>query len=258
MEIEIKKAVKSGNSSAVILPRAWLNQEVRVELVKKTTETIFTDVMSILRRHINLEEIIGVYLVGSYARQEESKGSDIDILVISENMDKEMIIEGIYNILIVSKELLNQKLETSLFPVGSMIKEAKPLINSNYLKSLDVRVTRNNVKWYLDTTKEKIELIKKSLEHPQKIINNKIVYTLILRIRTLHMIEKMIKVKNYSKKEFLNLIKRISGSQNAYKSYLSIKNNLEEDNITTKQEAGKLLDYLEKQLDNIKKELGYF
>ena len=39
MNMEIKKTVKAGNSSAVILPRAWLNQEVRVELVKKSQET---------------------------------------------------------------------------------------------------------------------------------------------------------------------------------------------------------------------------
>ena len=31
MEAQIKRAVKAGNSSAVILPRAWLNKEVRVE-----------------------------------------------------------------------------------------------------------------------------------------------------------------------------------------------------------------------------------
>jgi len=30
MEIEIKKAIRAGNSSAVILPRAWLSKEVRV------------------------------------------------------------------------------------------------------------------------------------------------------------------------------------------------------------------------------------
>ena len=36
MSVQIKKAVKAGNSSAVVLPRAWLNKEVKIELFKKT------------------------------------------------------------------------------------------------------------------------------------------------------------------------------------------------------------------------------
>lgn len=52
MEFQIKKAIKAGNSSAVILPRDWLNQKVRIELVKKTPEVILSDVLEILREHI--------------------------------------------------------------------------------------------------------------------------------------------------------------------------------------------------------------
>ena len=111
MEIQIKKAIKAGNSSAVILPRAWLNKEVRVELIKKTPEMILNDVIEILRKNISLKWVIGIYLVGSYARQEQDENSDIDILVITDDIDKNMIEEGIYNLVIVSYQLLYQKLE---------------------------------------------------------------------------------------------------------------------------------------------------
>ena len=57
MEIQIKKAVKAGSSSAVILPRSWLNKEIRVELIKKAPETMLSDVLSILKRYINLSSI---------------------------------------------------------------------------------------------------------------------------------------------------------------------------------------------------------
>jgi len=89
MNMEIKKTVKAGNSSAVILPRAWLNQEVRVELVKKSQETILFDTINIAKKYMELKDIIGIYLAGSYARGEESKDSDIDILIISNNIDKD-------------------------------------------------------------------------------------------------------------------------------------------------------------------------
>jgi len=253
MEVEIKKAVKAGNSSAVILPRAWLDKEVRVELVKKTHETILIDAIDIAKKYINLREIIGIYLVGSYARKEESRESDIDILIVSENIDREMIREGAYNVLVVSKELVRQKLENDLFPIGSMIKEAVPLLNAYYLKSLEVKVTRKNVKWYLETTEKKLELIKKSLEKTGKKSDNRIVYTLILRIRTLYIIEKLIKNRLYSKKEFLKIIKKLSG--NAYNSYLAVKNDSKSEK-TTKQEAEMLYNYLKKQLNKVKKEIN--
>ena len=257
MNIEIKKTVKAGNSSAVILPRAWLNQEVRVELLKKNPETILLDVINTAKKHIELKKIIGIYLVGSYARGEESKDSDIDVMVISSNIDREMIHEGFYNILIVSEELLNQKLKQNLFPVGQMIKEAKPLINSSYLNLIEVKVTKKNVKWFIDTTREKLKLIRKFLKKTDEKTDNRIIYTLVLRIRTLYIIQKLVNNQNYSKKDFINLIIRISGSNNAYESYLIIKNNSEETDKATKEEAEKLYYYLEKQLENVKKLLKY-
>ena len=256
MNMEIKKTVKAGNSSAVILPRAWLNQEVRVELVKKSQETILFETINIAKKYMELKDAIGIYLAGSYARGEESKDSDIDILIISNNIDKEMVHEGIYNVLIISEELLNQKLKQDLFPIGQMIKEAKPLINSSYLNSIDIIVTKKNVKWYIDTTNKKLKLLKNLIKKSDEKVNNRIIYTLILRIRTLHIIQKLINNENYSKKDFISLIEKIS-SRNSYESYLEVKNELKETNKITKKEAEELYNYLEKQLESVKKVLKY-
>jgi hypothetical protein len=252
MEIQIKKAIKAGNSSAVILPRAWLNKEVRIELIRKTPEIILKETLEILEKNIPLESIIGIYLVGSYARQEEDENSDIDLLVITDNIDRKMIEDGIYNILIVSYQLLHQKLEQDLFPVGQMLKEAKSLLNSNYIRDLDIKITKKNVKWYLDTTKEKLRAIKEYLDDAkkenEKHIGDRVAYTLVLRIRTLEIIKKIAQNRNYSKKEFIVLIKKISGGTNAYEGYLIVKNNLKEGNKMTIAESEKLYEYLRKDL----------
>ena len=258
MDIEIKKAVRAGNSSAVILPRAWLDKEVRVELIKKSPETILQDTLNIAGKHINPKEIIGIYLAGSYARGEEDKGSDIDLLVISANTDIEMIHEGVYNILIVSEGLLRWKLENDLLPIGPMLLEAKPLINMSYLDSVRVKVTRKNVRWYIETAGEKLKLIEEALKSLGKKVDGRVVYTLILRIRTLHLIQKMIKGEGYSKRDFVSLIKRVSGSGKAYEAYLGVKNDAgdAEDGRTTKEEAEKLYDYLRGQLARVQDLLG--
>ena len=257
MEIQIKKAIKAGNSSAVILPRAWLDKEVRIELIKKTPGVILNDVLEILKKNISLESVIGIYLTGSYARGEEEEKSDIDLLIITDDIDKKMIQEGMYNVLIVSYQLLYQKLEQDLFPVGQMLKEAKPLLNSDYIKDLEIKVTKKNVKWYLDTTKDKLEVIKEYIDDAngknKKYLGDRIAYTLVLRIRTLEIIKKLVQNKNYSKKEFVKLIKTISNGTNAYERYLIIKNHLKEGEKLSVNETERLYEYLKKDLVRVKK-----
>lgn len=256
MEIQIKKAIKAGNSSAVILPKSWLNQEVRIELIKKTPEIILFDVLNLIKKSMLSENIIGIYLTGSYARGEEDKESDIDILIITKDIDLKLIHEGIYNLLVVSSELLKQKLEEDLFPVGQMIKEAVPLLNANYLNALDVKITENNVKWYLNTSEEKIRLIKEIIDKEKirnkKYVSDKIAYTLILRMRTLYIIKKLILNQDYSKKDFLALVKKISQGTNAYERYLAIKNDLKETNGASLEEIERLYFYLIKLLIEVK------
>jgi len=255
MEIQIKKAVRAGNSSAVLLPRAWLDKEVRVELLEKTPEKILHNVIEIAKNHINLESIIGVYLAGSYARKEEDEGSDIDILIVTKDIDKKMISDGIYNILIISLELLNQKLKKDLLPIGQMLREAKPLLNSAYLDSINIKATKRNVKWYIETTEGKLNIIKKAVEiakrRESKYLDDIVAYTLVLRIRTLHIIEKLIKNEEYSKKEFMKLIRDIGG-ENAYERYLAVKNNSKNGEGISIWETDKLYGYLKDELNKVK------
>ena len=95
--------------------------------------------------------------------------------------------------------------------------------------------------------------LEKVLKNSDEKINDNVLYTLVLRIRTLHIIQKLIEDQVYSKKALVKLIIGVSGSGSAYESYLRIKNNEKEKYLTTKEEAEKLLSYLKKQLSDIKK-----
>ncbi len=253
-DLKIKTAVKAGNSSAVILPRAWLNREVRIELVKKTHRAILLDTLDIAREHMALKEITGIYLTGSYARGDEDENSDIDVMIVTKDTDKPAVTEGIYNILIISQELIKQKLSCDLFPIGQMIKEALPLLNEDYLASVNVRVTKANVKWQIETTREKLELIQRIIKKfkNKRYLSDRMAYTLILRIRTLYLLKNLIENKHYSKKEFIKLIEKISKGKKAYERYLAVKNNLEDKNKASTEEVKSLYDYLKNQLDEVK------
>jgi len=260
MEIKLKKTIKAGNSCAVLLPKSWLNKEVRVELVKKSKQEILKDIIDILTNHIKLSEIVGIYLVGSYARGEETEKSDVDILVLTSRTSKKMISCGAYNILIVSGPLLHQKLKYDLFPIGPMLKEAQSLINSEYLKFLEIKITKRNVGEYIKTTEERLKdlktIIKASKLRRKKIISDTVSYSVILRIRTLIIIKEMIKNNKHSKENLLNSIQKISGSKNTYEGYLSIKNNEKDSNKASLEEIEKLYQYLINELKEVKKLLN--
>lgn len=247
MDVQIKKAVKAGNSSAVILPRSWLNKEVRVELTRKNPESILSEVLGILNDQIDVSKIIGIYLTGSYARGEEDDESDIDVLVVTHNIDREAIHKGIYSIMVISSSLVAQKLKEDIIPIGPMLREAKPLLNSNYLDSINVKATSENMRWYFKTTEEKLKIIKKAIEESKReYVDDRVAYTLVLRIRTAYIIDQLIKNRPTSSKKFREVIKKVSGGNGAYESYLAIKNNSNKKQKTSIREAERLYEYLKK------------
>ena len=259
METILKKTIKSGNASAVVLPKSWLDKKVKVELVDKTPEIILYDVLEIVKSVINLSEIIGIYLVGSYARGDQTIiniESDIDILIISEKTNK-TIKKGNYEIMIVSLNLLKYKLKENLLPLGTMLKEAKPLLNNNFLRGIKIEVTKKNVKWYLETTIDRLKIIKNSIDmieknKPDGKLSDAIAYSLILRLRTLYMIDGLINNRKYNKNEFIKLTKEVSGSLTAYDRYIYAKNNKDNKRELPLNEGKRLYKYVKEYLKKIK------
>lgn len=258
MQTMVKKANKSGNSSAVILPKSWVNKEVRVELIEKTPKTMINEILEIMESKIELSDIMGIYLVGSRARGDYEENSDIDVLIITRDTDLETIDSGLYSILTVSFELLIQKLHRDLLPIGPMMLEARTLINSNLLEHFEVKVTKRNTQWYIDSTKDRLKLIKESIDRIKKAkpdgkLEDIIAYSLVLRIRTLLLISNIIKKKKTNKKEFLKLIKKTAGSLHPYERYLVIKNKGVKGRELNIGEAEKLYNYLKKQVSSTSK-----
>src|SRR3989344_5864914 len=91
---ELKEVRKWGNSAGILLPKELIGKQVKITIIDRTLE-IKKEVLNIIEPF--LQDIIGVYLTGSYARGEETEESDIDILVISENTKKSFI-SGKYEI----------------------------------------------------------------------------------------------------------------------------------------------------------------
>jgi len=249
----IKNTVKVGNSAGVLLPREWLGTKVKVVLEPLDIEK---DVLDILIHENLLNEVIGIYLVGSYARDEQEPDSDIDILVITESINKK-IEKARYDIMLISKEELKKQLESNALPLLPMLKESKVIINKELKeKYSNTEITKRNINWHIKTTKSAMKVIEKSIELSKEMDMEEgdgSAYSLILRLRTLYIIDCLRKNKLWNKKELLKLIKKISGSLIAYEGYLRVKNNPEQ-KIEYKlkiEEAEKLMDYVIKKTKEI-------
>lgn len=212
-----------GNSAGVILPREWLNGRARIELISKPLD-IKKEVLDLLDEY--LEEIQGIYLVGSYARGEQTEQSDIDILVITNNTTK-IIEKGKYNITLVSKEVLEKQLQDNIFPILPMLFEAKALLNGKLIENYKkAQLTKKNLKWHIETTKSILNVIREQIKMDKldrNSTNDAVAYSLILRLRGTYIVDCLKNNKIWSNKVLLQMIKKISGSLKAYEGYLRTK-----------------------------------
>jgi len=244
----IKSVIKVGNSAGVLVPKNWVNGRARVELIQKPVN-IKKDVLEILEDY--LEEIIGIYLVGSYARGEQTEKSDVDILVITDKKSDRIKREK-YDILLITKDDINKTIKNNAMPIIPMLREAKTIINEGYLKSIkESPLSKKNLLWGIYITKSTlkidkglIELKKEYAEH----ISDVIAYSLILNLRSTYIIDCIKKKQKWGTVGLLSLIKKVSGSLKAYEGYLRVKNDEKTKETTPTEEAEKLLEYISKKI----------
>jgi len=238
----IKPIIKVGNSAGIILPKSMVGGKARVEIIENPIN-IKEDIIKILEDQ--LQNIKGIYLTGSHARNEQTEKSDIDIIAITNDINKK-IEKGKYNILLLSEKSLSDTLEKNILPLLPMIKEAKTLINSSLLEKYQkTKITKKNIKAYLEITESALEINRSFIELEEKNVSDSIAYSLIISLRSADIIDCLKTNKKWTNKDLKMLIKKISGSTNSYESYLRIKNNLNTKKEIPLEEAKSLYKYLE-------------
>ncbi len=246
----IKKPFKIGNSAAVLVPKKWENEKVIVRPLKKS---VTKDVLEILNEKDLLKDIKGIYLIGSYAREDADLESDIDILTIT-NTEKGIINQGSYEINLIPEKNFIKQISKDLYFLAS-IKEAVPLINESQLKIYKKIKQNINIKSLLNEINSVLkineDMIESCLELGENVPDGTI-YSLVLRLRELYLLKCLILKRRPSKKEFLSYMDRDS-----YDSYLRIKREQKDLNKISVKKAIKLKEVLKrwlKELRELKKE----
>lgn len=226
----IRQTIQVGNSAGVLLPKDWLGNEVIITLKREPLD-IKRDILKLLMPY--LKNVMGIYLVGSYARKEETSKSDIDILIITDKLIKLPKIKN-YHLIPVQIDSVKENLKENPILIYPMINEAEPILNEYLLNELrQYKINISKLKWIIDTTKSSLKVHKEFLNIEQNIEKNKnlkalsILYSLVLRLRVCYLVECILKNKIYTNKSLIKFVnKKIKRKvfNEMYAIYSSIRN----------------------------------
>ena len=215
-----------GNGAHIFVPKHWEGE--RVILIKPVRKSLREEILEIISPY--LENIIGVYLYGSYSRNEQREDSDIDIFIITNKKIK--IKKKGFEILCIEEKNIKKSIELERVLMHSIIFEAKPIINEKLLNELREKYKPNlkSFNEFLKSTKNIIKVNKEFLSSEKKeyISGEAVVYSLILRLRGLYIINSLLNKKYYSNKDFKIWIKNNLPNidfDSIYENYISSKNN---------------------------------
>lgn len=263
----VKKVVKSGNGGCVWLPKAWLGNEVVVILQKTSEQDIKYEILKLLGE--SLPKVQGVFLYGSFARNEQQPDSDIDVLaVVNDNVKIKLPVFAINNhkieVKVIELSKLKSTMEKNPIMYLSILREAKPILNASLLDQLKIiKIKYKNFSWFLNDTQDHIKSNKEFIEldklDGKYLKSYAVAYSLVLRLRGSYLIECEIKNKLYSNKEFaefavVNSKVSLREFNQIYYGYKLIRDNKEISKLEIKLEAiEKLLDFLEKELQLLRR-----
>ena len=250
----IRKVTGIGNGAHVFAPKEWINDEVQIMRVKKNPKE---ELIKIIYPH--LDKITAAFLYGSYARNEQEVGSDLDFFIISN--EKFSIKSKNSDIIVVPEDKIEaaKKLNPILF--YSMLQEAKSVINQSYLEKLKKEeINFDYFNYFISETKRWIEINKSSIELNK--LNNEesdesTIYSLILRLRGVFIINSLLRKEKYSKKGFENFITQNSKAnyKQVYAAYRIIRDNQKQEKKINLEQAESLLDLLIREIEILEKKI---
>lgn len=190
----VRKVKQIGNGAHVFVPREWVNEEVKLSKIpKKPVEERILDALNPHLKHIK-----GIFLFGSYARNEQNENSDIDVLVIAEKPLK--IKEKGFEIIVLKEDSIEKAIEISPMLIYSALKEAKTIMNKPLLEKIkeENKINKIHLKNYIKETKRMAKANEELLDS----------YSIILRLKGIFIIKQLLSNKKYSHKEFNKWIKK--------------------------------------------------
>lgn len=194
----IKSVKRYGNSGGVYLPSSWIGGQVEVRLVSRppAPERDIPEALGPMMKHV-----IAAFAFGSYARKENTKNSDIDIILVADKHLEEKEARSAmrprnYDVQVFMKEQIeNAARKDPLF--RKSLEEAVPIINADMLERLKA------LRPEAGSLRERIDFAESSLRIVKQIVHaggdpSDLIYPLVMRVKEMLMIRCVHEDKPYS------------------------------------------------------------
>lgn len=214
-----------------------------------------------------LKELMALGIYGSYARNEQTGESDIDILAITK--DKELKIDlKKENIEVTSLPINKLKKAIQKQPVMyyQMAREAEPIINADIFDELKgIKPDKESFRPYLKEAKEHLRSNKELLELDKMdgnhLESHSVLYSSMLRLRGLFIIRCILDKDELSNKKFKSWMagKGLSEEEfdNSYRAYRNVRDGKETKGLKIKINAAeKVLSIFEAELRSLEAQIG--
>ena len=258
-----KRAVRIGNGAAIYVPKKYGGKELIVifpEEIQEIRKRVLTNLIDFM------PNIIGIYLYGSYARNEQKENSDIDIFAITQEKDENIKKElSGFDARIMTLKGVKNAIENYPLLIMPILKEAKPLLNPHLLEELkNSKIELKKLKWNFEDIKRIIKIIEGFIEIDKNDISPSHIYSLMIRIRSCLLMECLLKNKKFSNESIKRLLINYGFEEKAvdnfFDIYALIRENKEFKINVKKSEILRLIKFLKeysKKLENeTKKKIG--
>ncbi len=182
---QITKVVQQiGNGGHIYLPKDIVGRKVVISLMEKSVADIEDEALEILKPY--LKHISGIYLCGSYARNEQTPDSDVDVLVLTDGSVKIKKRINEYEIVSASLEKIENTIKNNAVMILPLLREAKPILNQGLIEKYRTAIlNKRNTRWYIETTESALKLNEYLINERDMKNLSAIVYSLIMRLRGL-------------------------------------------------------------------------
>jgi predicted nucleotidyltransferase len=253
----LKKAVEIGNGAAVYIPKQYAGRQITI-ILPDTLEDIKRNIME--RLYDYMGNIVGVYIFGSYARGESNLLSDIDVLIITREEQKELkYIFSDMDARVSTLENLKKSIENIPAISIPIIKESKTVLNPVLIEELrKSKINYARFNWNFEDIEDMLKTIKTFINADKEEISISFIYSLFMRARLCYMIDSLLKGFSFTNVDFRRELIRRGLKKNKYDEYSEIYRKIRDDekvegNIDLK-EISKFINIVSHYLTELKNE----
>ncbi len=247
----IRVVSQVGNGAHIFAPKEWINEKVLI--VRLGQKSIKEQVLEKLYPYLN--KVIAVFLYGSHARKEATESSDLDVLIIAKEKFK---LEGF---VVLTEEEIPSAIKTNPILMYSAFREAEAIINQGYLEKLkELKINNRYFNKFIEQTKESIKSNREIMgldKKTGKYSSDSVIYSLILRLRGVFIINGILGNIQYSNSSFEKWLNSLNIDYlKVYEVYRRVRGgDFDKDTDIPIDQEEKLINFLEQELNNLNSKL---